>query len=102
MKNTKYEACDWAKKQSEDKTCGVDVSRWACKKSGNFGLNKDADSFRPCIFLKFDADTEWKPEFYDVDDLPENMPKDLISSIKSVTHGNKRNIVSSKSLNFKS
>lgn len=57
-----------------------------CKPSNNFGINQD--HFNPCIFLKFDAKAEWNPEYYDVNELPENMPSDLKESIKKITHPN--------------
>jgi hypothetical protein len=86
MKNDKYEKCDWATQRTEYKTCGVDVSKWwECNSNRNFGLNKDL--FRPCIFLQFNANSEWKPEYYDVNELPSSMPDDLKKVIKYTTTG---------------
>lgn len=49
-----------------------------CTSDDNYGL---PDS--PCVFIKVNRIIGWKPEYYDVSELPEDMPEDLTEYINS-------------------
>lgn len=85
-----YKSCDFNRPAPANQTCGIDVARYdPCSARNNFGL-KDGI---PCVFLKFDADTEFAPEFYKATELPENMPDDLEQTIVSNLKANPKNEV---------
>lgn len=83
--------CDFILGPPENKTCGVDIRRFgSCSNANNFGLNDG----KPCIFVKFDTKPGWIPEYYNVSELPDDMPSDLKSTIISHINGHSKNVVS--------
>uniref|UniRef100_A0A1Q3FKF7 Putative sodium/potassium-transporting atpase subunit beta-2 n=2 Tax=Culex tarsalis TaxID=7177 RepID=A0A1Q3FKF7_CULTA len=74
--------CDFDTKLNPGQVCEVDVAQFTpCTSEQGYSYNKSA----PCIFVKLNKIYGWLPEFYDdVDDLPEDMPTDLVDHIKSL------------------
>lgn len=88
-----YPNCDpiFNMKPAENQTCGVDIRKFAsCSVSNSFGLS----SQKPCIFVKFDTEPGWSPEYYNINELPDEMPQSLRSQIESNVRANPRNNVS--------
>ncbi|XP_052893861.1 sodium/potassium-transporting ATPase subunit beta-1-like [Anopheles moucheti] len=82
--------CDFNTLPSRGNVCAFDVKNLgACSEQAGFGYNRSA----PCIFVKLNRIYGWQPEFYeDVDDLPTEMPDDLVSYIKSLTVAERRQV----------
>lgn len=74
--------CDFDTKLNPGQVCEVDVKQFTpCTSEQGYSYNKSA----PCIFVKLNKIYGWLPEYYDdVDDLPEDMPTDLVDHIKSL------------------
>ncbi|XP_055595814.1 sodium/potassium-transporting ATPase subunit beta-1-like [Uranotaenia lowii] len=74
--------CDFNSPPSAGNVCAVDVSQMGpCTANHGYGFNKSA----PCIFIKLNRIYNWLPEFYDdVEDLPDDMPQDLVQHINSL------------------
>lgn len=74
--------CDFDTKLNPGQVCEVNVKQFTpCTSEQGYSYNKSA----PCIFVKLNKIYGWLPEFYDdVDDLPEDMPTDLVDHIKSL------------------
>lgn len=65
------------------KVCKVDTKNafGPCNKNNNYGFLEK----KPCIFLKLNKIFSWKPEYYDKNDLPGNMPDTLKSHIQKAS-----------------
>lgn len=89
INNPKYfKSCDFSRSAPANQTCGIDVARYdPCSSKQNFGLKEG----NPCVFLKFDANTEFVPEYYKANEMPENMPDDLELTIQSNLRANPKN-----------
>lgn len=74
--------CDFDTKLNPGQVCEVDVKQFTpCTSEQGYSYNKSA----PCVFVKLNKIYGWLPEYYDdVDDLPEDMPTDLVDHIKSL------------------
>lgn len=74
--------CDIDTQLKPGQVCEVDVKQFSpCTSEQGYSYNKSA----PCIFVKLNKIYGWLPEYYDdVDDLPEDMPTDLVDHIKSL------------------
>lgn len=74
--------CSYSQPLKPGNVCAVDVKKWGpCSPSEKYGFNNSA----PCIFIKLNRIYGWVPEFYnDTNDLPSNMPTELVQHIKSV------------------
>ncbi|XP_043784138.1 uncharacterized protein LOC122710371 isoform X2 [Apis laboriosa] len=61
--------------------CAVEVNNWGpCSPNHQYGFNNSA----PCIFIKLNRIYGWIPEYYnDTENLPNEMPPDLVEHIKS-------------------
>lgn len=75
------------------KVCNVDVlgAHWGpCTKNTNYGYTASS----PCVFLKLNRIFGWKPEVYDdPNNLPEDMPTDLVNRIKLAAKKGEMNTV---------
>jgi len=75
--------CDYDKPPTEGKVCNVDLTNpeWKqCSNKTSYGYK----SASPCVFLKLNRIYGWVPEYYnDPNDLPADMPPDLVSYIKA-------------------
>jgi len=74
--------CDFNTPPPAGNVCAVDVSKLGpCTAEQGYSYNKSA----PCIFIKLNRIYGWIPEYYDdTNDLPDNMPADLVDHIKSL------------------
>jgi sodium/potassium-transporting ATPase subunit beta len=71
--------CDYDKPPAPGKSCEVDLQKFAqCSPSYNYGFSERS----ACVFLKI-YNRDWKPEFLNSTNLPENMPNDLVEAIKA-------------------
>lgn len=82
--------CNFNQIPDPNKVCVVDIHQFGpCSPANEYGYNKG----RPCVFLKLNKIFDWSPEFFDqVDDLPENMPTDLVEHIKTVNATDRKQI----------
>ncbi|XP_035779416.1 sodium/potassium-transporting ATPase subunit beta-1-like [Anopheles albimanus] len=86
---TEQVICDFNTPPPAGKVCAFDVSKLgACTAEQNFGYNRSA----PCIFLKLNRIYDWVPEYYDVDELPEEMPNDLANHIKDLSEQDRKQV----------
>lgn len=74
-------SCDFDQPAKKGRVCDVDMNKFqSCGPAHSFGYS----STSPCIFLKLNRIINWVPEFYnDINDLPSDMPKQLVDTIKS-------------------
>lgn len=75
---------DCAKNKPESgKVCKVDIKNafGPCNRENSYGYLEK----KPCIFLKLNKIFSWKPEYYDKNDLPGNMPDTLKSHIQKAS-----------------
>uniref|UniRef100_A0A182Q2J7 Sodium/potassium-transporting ATPase subunit beta n=1 Tax=Anopheles farauti TaxID=69004 RepID=A0A182Q2J7_9DIPT len=82
--------CDFNSPPANGKVCAFDVkSLGPCSVGSGYGYNNSA----PCFFVKLNRIYSWFPEFYeDMDDLPADMPDDLVSHIKSLPIADRRQV----------
>ncbi|XP_049279285.1 sodium/potassium-transporting ATPase subunit beta-1-like [Anopheles funestus] len=82
--------CDFNTPPSSGNVCAFDVKNLgACTASSGYGYSRSA----PCIFIKLNRIYGWQPEFYeDVDDLPTDMPDNLVSHIRSLSPPERRQV----------
>ncbi|XP_058819350.1 sodium/potassium-transporting ATPase subunit beta-1-like [Topomyia yanbarensis] len=82
--------CNFGEKRPTGKSCIFDVNNLGpCSPSNRYGYNES----QPCIFLKLNRIYGWIPEYFDdVNDLPENMPSDLVEYIKSIPEVERKQI----------
>ncbi|XP_058449155.1 sodium/potassium-transporting ATPase subunit beta-1-like [Malaya genurostris] len=82
--------CKFGEQVPEGKACIFDIDKLGpCSPLNRYGYN---DS-QPCIVLKLNRIYGWVPDYYDnVDELPENMPQDLVEYIKSVPKVERRQV----------
>lgn len=82
--------CDFTNPPTGNNVCAFDVSKLGpCTAEQGFGYNKSA----PCIFIKLNRIYGWVPEtFDDINDLPEDMPTDLVDHIKSLPASDRKQI----------
>nr|CAD7588162.1 unnamed protein product [Timema genevievae] len=80
-RNQKY--CDYNTTLQAGQTCAVPVNNWGpCSNKAGYSYNRSS----PCIFIKLNRIFDWVPEYYtDVDDLPKDMPDDLVDVIKNTS-----------------
>ncbi|XP_022914206.1 sodium/potassium-transporting ATPase subunit beta-1-like [Onthophagus taurus] len=85
---TNREPCDFDKRPGEGKVCDVDMKQFMpCTPENGYGYNTSS----PCIFLKLNRIFGWVPEYYnDIDNLPSDMPIDLVEHIKKEYAQDKR------------
>lgn len=74
--------CDFKTPPTGGNVCAVEVNKLApCVAEDGYSYNKSA----PCIFIKLNRIYGWVPEYYDdINELPEDMPSDLVDHIKSL------------------
>uniref|UniRef100_A0A2A4JHJ4 Sodium/potassium-transporting ATPase subunit beta-2 n=1 Tax=Heliothis virescens TaxID=7102 RepID=A0A2A4JHJ4_HELVI len=78
--------CDFQHLPPPGKVCDVDIRRLdPCIDENHFSFHKSS----PCIFLKLNRIYGWRPEFYDIQNLPQDMPVDLQMHIKNITNFNR-------------
>ncbi|CAH2105098.1 unnamed protein product [Euphydryas editha] len=78
--------CDLKHSLPPGKVCDMDISRLEpCIVENHFDYHKSS----PCIFLKLNKIYGWRPEFYNVSYLPEDMPWDLQTQIRNLTNYNR-------------
>lgn len=82
--------CDFITPPPANKSCGVDVRKFGqCSAEKNFGLNDG----KPCIFMRFKADSKFTPEYYNkTEELPKEMPTRLKNSIEPNIRSNSKNL----------
>lgn len=87
-----YNNCDpaFGLLPADNQTCGVDIRKFASCSINNFGLSVG----HPCIFVKFDTEPGWSPEYFNISELPDDMPRNLQSQIESNVKRNSRDLVS--------
>ncbi|ETN66759.1 sodium/potassium-dependent atpase beta-2 subunit [Anopheles darlingi] len=86
---TEQVICDFNRPPPVRKVCAFDVSKLGtCTAEQNFGYNRSA----PCIFVKLNRIYDWQPDYYDVDELPEDMPNDLITYIKGLNEQERKQV----------
>lgn len=74
--------CDFDTKLNRGDVCAVTLENFGpCNRNQSYGYDRS----KPCFFLKLNKIMEWVPEYYeDVNDLPEDMPEDLKTYVKSI------------------
>ncbi|XP_055546692.1 sodium/potassium-transporting ATPase subunit beta-1-like [Wyeomyia smithii] len=74
--------CEHGMQPPPESVCSVDTKQFGpCNPDNKYGYN----STQPCVFLKLNRIYGWEPVYYDdVNELPENMPHDLVEYIKSL------------------
>ncbi|XP_055600766.1 sodium/potassium-transporting ATPase subunit beta-1-like isoform X2 [Uranotaenia lowii] len=74
--------CDFDKPPASGEVCKVDITAMSpCTSENGFGYNQSS----PCVIIKLNRIYGWVPEpFDDVEDLPDEMPHDLVEHIKSL------------------
>ncbi|XP_058446793.1 sodium/potassium-transporting ATPase subunit beta-2-like [Malaya genurostris] len=90
--------CDFNNPPTGGNVCAFDVSKLGpCIAEEGYNYNKSA----PCIFVKLNKIYGWLPETYDdVNDLPTDMPTDLVDYIKSLPESDRKQVwISCKGLN---
>lgn len=82
--------CDFNHSPGQGNVCAVDVSKLGpCNKEEGYSYNKSA----PCIFIKLNRIYGWVPDVYDdINDLPEEMPTDLVDHIKSLPEPDRKQV----------
>lgn len=72
--------CKYASPPPPGKVCDVNIKDFdKCTQENNYSYHKNS----PCIFLKLNKIYGWIPSYYnDTDNLPRNMPKQLVQKIK--------------------
>lgn len=80
--NRNQQMCDYTLPVKDGKVCAVPINQWEqCSPIQKYGFNNSS----PCIFIKLNRIYGWIPEYYnDTNNLPEEMPKDLVDHIKTV------------------
>uniref|UniRef100_A0A069DSJ3 Putative sodium/potassium-transporting atpase subunit beta-2-like isoform x2 n=1 Tax=Panstrongylus megistus TaxID=65343 RepID=A0A069DSJ3_9HEMI len=77
--------CDFARGRPDGKVCSVNVKNlMPCVPENNFNYHLQG----PCIFLKLNRIFGWKPNIYEPNELPDNMPSDLKQDIQSLVKEN--------------
>nr|XP_029709597.1 sodium/potassium-transporting ATPase subunit beta-1-like [Aedes albopictus] len=81
--------CNSTGRPAPGKVCHVDLSQMGpCSAENGYGYNKST----PCIFVKMNRIYGWVPEYYEIDELPENMPADLVDHIKSLPEKERKQV----------
>ncbi|XP_058061683.1 sodium/potassium-transporting ATPase subunit beta-1-like [Anopheles bellator] len=82
--------CDFVTNPPRKGVCAFDVSKLGpCTAEAGFGYNRSA----PCFFVKLNKIYNWEPDYYDnVEDLPADMPDDLVEYIKSLKEVERKQI----------
>ncbi|XP_050527453.1 sodium/potassium-transporting ATPase subunit beta-2-like [Daktulosphaira vitifoliae] len=57
----------------------VDINMGNCTSEKKYGYPDG----QPCVFIKLNKIFDWKPEFYNMSNLPDGMPKDLKNTISN-------------------
>lgn len=88
--------CDFNTPPKAGQVCAFEVNNLGpCTATGGYGYNQSA----PCVFIKLNRIYGWIPEFYEVDDLPTDMPQDLADYIRSLPAADRKQVwVSCKEL----
>ncbi|XP_047041672.1 sodium/potassium-transporting ATPase subunit beta-1-like [Helicoverpa zea] len=60
------------------------ADRWYTSKKGCTAEDHYGFPENPCIFIKVNKIIGWKPEYYDVNELPADMPEDLVEYIQKL------------------
>ncbi|XP_018325786.1 sodium/potassium-transporting ATPase subunit beta-1 [Agrilus planipennis] len=73
--------CDFDRPPQNGQVCTVDLDSFGpCSPTNEYGYNSSS----PCVFLKLNKIYGWQPEYYsDPDNLPDDMPSDLVEYIKN-------------------
>ncbi|CRL00884.1 CLUMA_CG014135, isoform A [Clunio marinus] len=76
-----HKNCGFGSLPDSHQVCNLNIEDFdECSKSRSYGYNNSS----PCIFLKLNRIYGWIPEYYnDINDLPSDMPEDLVEYIKS-------------------
>ncbi|XP_055639513.1 sodium/potassium-transporting ATPase subunit beta-2-like [Toxorhynchites rutilus septentrionalis] len=82
--------CDVNSPPTGGNVCAFDTSKLGpCSSEQGYSYNKSA----PCMFIKLNRIYGWVPELYDdVNDLPSDMPTDLVEHIKSLPENERKQI----------
>ncbi|CAD6241145.1 GSCOCG00009168001-RA-CDS [Cotesia congregata] len=84
--------CDYKfPKPKEGNVCAVDLDTdfGICSPSNQYGFNNSS----PCVFIKLNKIFDWVPEYYQLSELPSDMPKKLVNHIKSYGNSSELNTV---------
>ncbi|XP_058819351.1 sodium/potassium-transporting ATPase subunit beta-2-like [Topomyia yanbarensis] len=91
--------CDFNTPPTGGNVCAFDVTKLGpCTAEEGYSYNKSA----PCIFVKLNKIYGWIPEPYDnVNELPHDMPTDLVDHIKSLPENERKQVwISCNGLNL--
>lgn len=82
--------CDFNSPPTPGNVCAFDVGKLGpCSVEEGFSYNKSA----PCFFIKLNRIYGWEPEYYDdINNLPDNMPEDLVEHIKSLPENERKQL----------
>ncbi|XP_053692021.1 sodium/potassium-transporting ATPase subunit beta-1 [Sabethes cyaneus] len=82
--------CEHGKELPPQSVCTVDTVKFGpCNRANKYGYNIS----QPCVFLKLNRIYGWEPDYYDdVNELPENMPKDLVEHINKLPANERRQV----------
>ncbi|XP_058808797.1 sodium/potassium-transporting ATPase subunit beta-2-like [Phymastichus coffea] len=74
--------CDYNQLPHGGKVCDVDFTKYGdCRPGTDYGYS----SSQPCVFIKLNRIFDWIPDYYnDTEDLPQEMPEDLKTHIKTL------------------
>lgn len=72
--------CNYDSGPTAGKVCSVDVKQnmGPCAHNSGYQYNQS----KPCVFLKLNKIYGWHPEFYDISNLPTEMPQNLKDNIR--------------------